>query len=405
MKTEIRPLDGIRENEANPRQMQKDKFAKLVDSLLVFPKMLSIRPIVVDDSGVILGGNMRYRALLHIATLSANDIEGRLAGLSDYNDKTEAERKDIMLHWSMFLDKPAAPVINATELSDADRQAFIIKDNVGFGDWDWDRLANEWDENKLQEWGLDIWKKEKKECKEDEYNEKQNKTNIIHGDLFELSCEGITHRLYCGDSSSKEDVSLLMNDEKADLVFSDPPYDMDIDKFSDNMFSVIKKNRHLFCMTSDKNIIKIAHKHNEYFRKLFAVDFKVAHLVSNQCPMTRVDIIAEFCNGNTYFHNTKDGFTTLIECEKVHTSSASTFGHNQAKKVKLPFKFIEHYTEPGDLVVDFFAGVGSTLIASQQLGRKSYNIEINPLYCQTILDRFKKSYPNVKINHKCLVSK
>lgn len=63
MKTEIRPLDGIRENEANPRQMQKDKFAKLVDSLLVFPKMLSIRPIVVDDSGVILGGNFIEEAV------------------------------------------------------------------------------------------------------------------------------------------------------------------------------------------------------------------------------------------------------------------------------------------------------------------------------------------------------
>lgn len=198
MKTEIRPLDGIRENESNPRQMQKDKFAKLVDSLLVFPKMLSIRPIVVDDSGVILGGNMRYRALLHIATLSANDIEGRLAGLSDYNDKTEAERKDIMLHWSMFLDKPAAPVINATELSDADRQAFIIKDNVGFGDWDWDRLANEWDSAKLDEWGLGVWNPDKTDNEEVVGSNKDLSDRLSECFKIEIDCgsEAVQQELF-----------------------------------------------------------------------------------------------------------------------------------------------------------------------------------------------------------------
>ena len=110
-------------NENNPRIIKDSKFKKLVDSIKGFPEMLSLRPIVVDEDMVILGGNMRYKASLE-------------AGL----DKI--------------------PIKIAKGLTEEQKQEFIIKDNVGFGEWDWDILANDWDEHKISDWGLDVWKSE-----------------------------------------------------------------------------------------------------------------------------------------------------------------------------------------------------------------------------------------------------
>lgn len=106
-------------NKDNPRIIKDDKFKKLVQSIIDFPEMLSLRPIVVNDDMVVLGGNMRLKAC-------------REAGLKE------------------------VPIIKASNLTDEQQKQFIIKDNVGFGEWDWDMLANEWDEEELVKWGLDI---------------------------------------------------------------------------------------------------------------------------------------------------------------------------------------------------------------------------------------------------------
>jgi len=114
----ILPIKQIKLNPNNPRVVKDDKFAKLVQSIKEFPKMLHIRPIVVNDDMIVLGGNMRLRAV-------------KEAGLTE------------------------VPVIKASDLSEKEQREFIIKDNVGYGDWDWDMLANEWDKEELDEWGLD----------------------------------------------------------------------------------------------------------------------------------------------------------------------------------------------------------------------------------------------------------
>ena len=115
------PIDSIKSNESNPRIIKDDKFQKLVKSIAEFPQMLELRPIIVDSDMVILGGNMRHKAAME-------------CGLQ------------------------IVPIIVAENLSDQQKQEFIIKDNVGFGEWDWDILANEWDSELLTEWGLDVWK-------------------------------------------------------------------------------------------------------------------------------------------------------------------------------------------------------------------------------------------------------
>lgn len=132
METKQVILSGIKENEANPRQIKGDKFSKLVNSILSFPQMLHIRPIVVDDTGTILGGNMRYRALLSISQMNENELRERIAKAV----KGKKNAAKLQERWLSFLDKPSAPVLYASELSDEEKQRFIIEDNVGFGEWD-----------------------------------------------------------------------------------------------------------------------------------------------------------------------------------------------------------------------------------------------------------------------------
>lgn len=157
MKPELVKLSQIQVNGANPRIIKDDKFAKLVNSILVLPKMLELRPIVVDDTFVSLGGNMRYRALTFIADMSITDLKARLCDIRDFQKKTEAEKEVLIEYWERWQDNPTALVIRASDLSDAEQKEFIIKDNVGYGEWDYDMLANEWDAEDLDDWGVDVW--------------------------------------------------------------------------------------------------------------------------------------------------------------------------------------------------------------------------------------------------------
>lgn len=157
MKTEIVKLSQIKINSANPRHIKDDKFAKLVNSILVFPKMLELRPIVVDDTLVSLGGNMRYRGLTFIAEMAIEELKARLCDIRDFQKKTEAEKDALIAYWERWQYKPSAPIIKASELSEDEQRQFIIKDNVGYGEWDMDMLANEWGAEDLEDWGLDVW--------------------------------------------------------------------------------------------------------------------------------------------------------------------------------------------------------------------------------------------------------
>ena len=115
-------LSELKPNPENPRIIKDEKFKKLCKSITDFPKMLELRPIIIDEGNIILGGNMRLRALQHLGF------------------------KDIPDNW----------VKKASELTQDEKKQFIIKDNVGFGEWDWDELANTWDADKLDEWGVDV---------------------------------------------------------------------------------------------------------------------------------------------------------------------------------------------------------------------------------------------------------
>jgi hypothetical protein len=119
MQTKTVKISEIKPNPNNPRLIKDEKFAKLVNSIKGFPEMLEIRPIVVNSDMIVLGGNMRLKAC------------------------KEAGLKEI-------------PVIFADDLTEEQQREFIIKDNVGFGEWDWEMIANEWDADQIQDWGLEL---------------------------------------------------------------------------------------------------------------------------------------------------------------------------------------------------------------------------------------------------------
>lgn len=152
-KTKILPLNKIKANQENPRVISESRLQKLINSLLVFPRMLSLRPIVINDQSVVLGGNMRLTALSRIAQWSEDEVLAKLETLPEYNDLPDGGAA-VREYWSVFLKKPQAEVVIADDLSEDEKKQFIIKDNVSFGDWDYDELEN-WDAAQLEDWGVD----------------------------------------------------------------------------------------------------------------------------------------------------------------------------------------------------------------------------------------------------------
>ena len=116
-------INDIYPNIENPRQVNEVKFIKLKKSIQDLPQMLKLRPLIIDENNIILGGNMRYRALVELGY------------------------KEVY-------------VMKTTELTEEQKKEFIVKDNLSFGDWDYDLLANAWDSVELEIWGLDVWQNE-----------------------------------------------------------------------------------------------------------------------------------------------------------------------------------------------------------------------------------------------------
>lgn len=131
-------IKDIKSNPNNPRIIKDDKFKKLVQSIINFPQMLEIRPIVVNDDNIVLGGNMRIKAC-------------KEAGLKE------------------------VPVIKVSDLTSEQQREFIIKDNIGFGEWDWAMLANEWDYKELDDWGLTL---PNFDIEEKDYSDKNKEINM-----------------------------------------------------------------------------------------------------------------------------------------------------------------------------------------------------------------------------------
>ena len=377
------PINTVKANPNNPRIIKDDKFAKLVKSINEFPQMLNLRPIVVNDDMVVLGGNMRLKAC-------------REAGLKEI------------------------PIIKASELTEQQQKEFIVKDNVGYGEWDWNDLANNWDAEQLQDWGLDIpgFDAEVIEAEEDDFAVPDGgiETDIVLGDLFEIG----EHRLLCGDSTDSDQVAKLMNGQKADMVFTDPPYGMFLDTNYDQMFANDKSHK-----KTGERFDKVKGDHNDFIPELINTIFACfndtkeifiwgadyfAELIPDRTNGSwvvwdkRCDENMDKVSGNTFeLCWSKQKHKRLVARilwsghHGMHKDDTKTRVHPTQKPTELAKWFFEQWGKENDLVADLYLGSGSTIAASHQTKRKCYGMELDPKYCQVIVDRMRKLDPTLVI--------
>ena len=367
-------ISDIKANPNNPRIIKDDKFKKLVESVKSFPEMLELRPIVVNKDMIILGGNMRYKAC------------------------KEAGIKEI-------------PVIVADNLTEEQEREFLIKDNVSGGEWDWDILANEWDKEELEEWGLDVqFETVEPEAEEDDFEVDEGiKTDIVLGDLFEIW----PHRLLCWDSTNIDDVNKLMNGEKADMVFTDPPYwysyesnwrkqswnnfwvlendDTILDIFP-VVFNYMKENTGAYIWTSHQTYPKWREQFEEIYTNTII-------WVKEKMSMWNLSLYwnnYEMCLFCTKWQP-KLNWEREMAIWDINTDWANKYVHPTQKPVALSEKAIKWLSNIWQIILDLFWWSGSTMVACHQLNRKCYMSELDPKYVQTIINRMIKLDSSIEI--------
>jgi DNA modification methylase len=379
-------LKDIKPNPNNPRVLRDDKFQKLKQSITEFPKMLSLRPMVIDENNVVLGGNMRLRALQELG----------------------------------FTDVEEAWVKRSSDLTEQEKKRFIIADNVAFGEWDWDTLANDWEVVDLEAWGLEIPQfdneAEELEASEDDYDVPEGgiETDIVIGDLFQIG----EHRLLCGDSTDSDTVARLMNGEKADMVFTDPPYnanyksrgkDVDLregiknDNMSDDAFEDFIKafiSTTLLAIKDGASLYYCCNWKDSYPRFYFNLQEAGINISANivwnkgSGGMGWQDyrfqyefIIYGFKKGAAHSWYAGRSETDIWDFNR---DGRSEYKHPTQKPIQLSSKAILNSSKSDDLVLDLFLGSGSTMAAAHQLKRRCFGMELDPRYCQVIIDRMKK---------------
>lgn len=175
-------LEEVLENPDNPRNITEYKLDSLVDSILGFPRMLELRPIVVDECGVSLGGNMRRKGLELIGKLTDEQLNERVGRITEVKEKRAA----LLKYWTEWRKKKVVAVVYAADLTEEQKREFIIKDNVAFGVWDQEKLAG-WERDQLEEWGLDDIQWEKETLDEDGVEEGKKSIST----KLQVECEDV----------------------------------------------------------------------------------------------------------------------------------------------------------------------------------------------------------------------
>lgn len=383
MKIEKAKISALKLNPANPRTIKDEKFAQLVRSVRDFPQMLEIRPIVVNAKMEVLGGNMRLRACIE-------------AGLKE------------------------VPIIRAENLTDDQQREFIIKDNVGFGEWDWEALSNEWDAEELADWGLDVpdfAAGGSGEAQEDDYEVPgEIETDIVAGDLFEIG----PHRLLCGDSAKAEQVHALISEGGADMSITDPPYGVaytgktkdaleiendDLDenaleeinkKWFDGVDFALKPGGYVLATVPAGPlhlIFALDWKRRGWLRQIMVWNKSAMVLGHSEYHYKHEPILFGWKPGGDRLKNTDRTKTTVWDFDKPSASRE----HPTMKPVEMFAYAINNHSRPGHIIYDPFLGSGTTMVAAHQLNRKCYGMEIDPKYCQVIVDRMLRLDSDLQI--------
>jgi DNA modification methylase len=421
-------LTEIKSNPNNPRVIKDHKFEKLKKSISEFPKMMELRPMVINEDNIVLGGNMRLKALKDLGY------------------------KEVPEEW----------VKRASDLTEEETRRFIIADNVGFGEHDWEMLANEWNTEELEDWGLEGFPFEEVtelEAEEDDYTEPDNiQVDVVLGDLIEIG----EHRLLCGDSTDSDQVAKLMNGEKADYSEILKPYIAQQKATFRNLITWDKghgqgqnsENTRSYAIADEKCLFAMMgvqgfnNNADNYFegwepirdyllseRLKAGWDIPTMKRIAGHSDLSRdhwtcksqwnmptievyksfqkwcidnkveafkkeyEELKKEYYSTRAYFNNVHDNFNNVWHFDR-HKREGNEGGHATPKPIPLCERAIKSSCPDNGLVLDVFLGSGSTMVASHQLKRKCYGMELDPKYCQVIIDRMSKLDPSleVKIN-------
>lgn len=399
MKQQIIKLTKIVENKGqieglprNPRQIKDEKYKLLKKSIEDDPEMLELRELLVyphNGKFVVIGGNMRLKAL-------------RELGVSECPCKVI----------------PAETPIEKL-------RAYTIKDNNSFGEYDFDLLGNDWEVDELLDWGCDLpeitIEEEQPTAQEDDYSEEdaQNAESIVkRGEIWQLG----EHRLMCGDSTCGGDVALLMNGEKADIAFSSPPYNAgttateqamnkktkyngnDDNKTSEDYCDFLNKyirvalenSENVFCNVQSISNNKIALIDVLYANKDNYADTIIWDKINGQPAMAENVLNSVFEYVHIFSHKANRSIGTIpfrgTLNNIIHLSGQrrNEFAkiHNATFSIEFASYFVQNFADKS--VLDQFGGTGTTLIACEQLKRKCYMMELDPHYCDVIIDRWQK---------------
>ena len=364
----------------NPRFIRDEKFQKLVKSIQDDPEMLELRELLViphDKQYVVIGGNMRLRAMI------------------------ECGHKDAPCK---VLDKATPP---------EKLRAYAAKDNVGFGEWDWEQLANEWDAVELADWGLDLPVDFGAETNEgltdpDEVPEVPETPVTVLGDVWVMG----KHRLLCGDSTITDDLAKLTNDQMVDMWLTDPPYNVAYegktkdaltiknDQMGDDHFRQFLRDA---CTAAD-TVMKPGAVFYIWHADLEGYNFRGAAQDAGwkvrQCLIWKKSSMVMGRQDYHWKHEPclygwKEGAghlwasdrkqTTILEFEKPSRNGE----HPTMKPVALFEYQLLNNTKGGDQVLDSFGGSGTTLIAAEKNGRIARIMELDPKYCDVIVKRWQ----------------
>ena len=390
-KIELVDIGSIKPNEKNPRSITPEKKALLVKSIQEFPQMLELRPLIVDKRGVILGGNMRYDAAIG-------------AGLKKI------------------------PIIRAENLTPAQAKEFIVKDNVGFGEWEWETLLDQYDASDLEEWGLDVpeFAGQEQEAAEDGYAVPEAiETDIVAGDMFEIG----PHKLVCGSSTDKKAVDKLLDGKEPYLMVTDPPYGVEYNpmwrasqvskgfgaklKAKGSVLNDDKADWTEAWQLSPSKVAYVWHggKHAAVVSdSLVKCDYEIRSQIIWVKPSLTFSRGDYHWQHEPCWYAVKKGSkgnwagdrkqTTTWHIAGINPAGRSqdekdkVVGHGTQKPVECMARPIANHD--GD-VYDPFLGSGTTMVAAHQLKRKCYGMELSPEYCQIIIERMLTLDPALPI--------
>lgn len=396
----MRKLGELRRHPDNPRHISKARFNALMDSIKENHKYFEGSPVKLSDRTgklVIIGGNMRYEAAKAMGLKELPTI--LISGLT-----VEEERKAILL------------------------------DNAHFGEWDWDLLANKWDDIDLPQFGIEIPSfdldadlEEPEPVEEDENAveevinkaaELQLKWNTSTGQLWKLG----NHRVLCGDSTNASSFDVLMAGRKASISFTSPPYNAGHLNVSgnhrtkpkyrehndnygeDEYFDFLSSNLGLLLVHSDevfynigmvqgnkKIINRLLFHFNELYKEtIYWEKSRVAPHIQPGIVNNLVELILCFGDGRRKFLNAQFGQGTYFNVIKGPGASENKFSdiHKATFPVYLPENIVSNFCPKNGIVVDSFLGTGTTIIACENMNRRCYGIEISPEYVAIILERW-----------------